>query len=170
MKKQKSLIYSPEYWLFAFLWPIIIVPKFAQLGFLLLIAISLYLSCWKNFRFNVVSKAMIALFFVHMFAIVFNLLFMNGEITRVVAAVNTALLWLVAAFYASYFSDHDIDIVRIGKYCFINIVVLGVLALLTIYLYYFKFYNEFGLFGKTLFGITFIDGQQTTRFFALNDY
>ena len=170
MVKHKSLIYSPEYWLFAFLWPVIIVPKTVQLPLLLLLAIILYLSSWKSFKLTKVSIAMLCLFFVHIFAIAFNLLFLNGESSRALAAVNTALLWLISAFFISYYSNRNIDIVRIGKYCCINVYILGILALLTIYLYYFKSYNEYVLFGKPLFGITSIAGQQTTRFFALNDY
>lgn len=170
MAKRTGLLKHPEYWLFAFLWPIIIIPKTIQLPLLLLLTVYLYWSGWKSFKLNKVSIAMICLFFVHLFAIAFNLLFFNEGMARVPAALNTALLWLISAFFVSYYSNKNIDIVKISKYCCINIYILGILALLTIYFYYFKSYYEYVLLGKTLYGITSIDGKLTTRFFALNDY
>lgn len=170
MSEFKYLRRNPQYWLFAFLWVLIVLPKYIQLVVLTLFASFLYSNSYKKFKFNKVAIAMLCLFFVHLFAILFNVLFLSGDLTRIAAALNTASLWCLAAFYVSYYSISNINMMRVGKYCCINLFVLGVLALLTIYLYYFKGYSHYILLGRDLYGTTYIDGRPTTKFFGLNDF
>jgi len=162
---------EPQYLIFSMLWLIVILPKPFQLLYFMGIAFLLCKNRGFKLKIEGAAKAMLCIFFTQVFAITYNVLIIQNDISRVPAAINTALLWFVAAIFYTTFSDiKSIDIIKIGKYCCFNLIVLGGWSLLTIYLYYFKGYDDFSILGKLLYTTTYLAGESTTKFMGLNDF
>lgn len=160
-----------EYWIFGLLWLVILLPKYIQLAFFGGIAVLLLCKNGFSLKMNTVSAAMLLLFAVHIFAIAYDLAVLNGPRDRFAAAINTAILWPIAAIYYAYYSNRktlDMDIV--GGCCCFNLLAMSFFAVLTVYLFYIKGVGYYSIFGKTLYETTYLSGKITTKFFGLNDY
>lgn len=169
--KLSKWIPKPEYWIFWLLWLIILLPKYIQLAVFCGIAVLLLLQRDFRLKMNYVSAAMLLLFAVHLFSIVYCLAVLDGPKDRLPAAINTAILWPIAAiYYAHYANRKKLDMDTIGRCCCFNLLVMGAFAVLTVYLFYVKGYGYYSLLGKTLYETTFLSGRATTKFFGLNDY
>lgn len=160
-----------EYWIFGLLWLVILLPKYIQLAFFAGMAVLLLCKNGFNLKMNSVSAAMLLLFAVHIFAIVYDLVVLDGPRDRLAAAINTTLLWPITAIYYAYYSSRkalDMDVV--GRCCCFNLLVMSVFAVITVYLFYIRGIGYYSIFGKTLYETTFLSGRATTKFFGLNDY
>lgn len=160
-----------EYWVFGLLWLVILLPKYAQLAFFGGIAILLLCKDGFRLKMNRVSAAMLLMFAVHVFAIVYGLVVLDGPKDRLAAAINTAILWPVTAvYYACYSGRKSLNLDIIGRCCCFNLLVMSVFAVLTIYLFYIKNVGYYAILGKTLYETTILSSKATTKFFGLNDY
>ena len=169
--KQSKWLLPIEYWIFGLLWLVILLPKYAQLAFFGGVAVLLLCKDGFSLKMNKISAAMLLLFAVHVFAIVYGLAVLDGPKDRLAAAINTAILWPVAAVYYAYYSSRkSLNIDIIGKCCCFNLLVMSVFAVMTIYLFYIKGVGYYAVLGKTLYETTYLSGRVTTKFFGLNDY
>ena len=159
-----------EYWIFGLLWVVILLPKYVQLAFFVGIAVLLLAQNGFQLKMNSVSAAMLILFAVHMFSIVYGLIMLDSPSDRLPAAINTALLWPITAVYYAYYSNRKLDMDTVGRCCCINILVMSVFAVITVYLFYLKGIGYYAMLGKTLYETTFLGGGATTKFYGLNDY
>lgn len=170
-RSPKKIFNEPQYFIFSALWLIIMLPKVIQMICFMIIALLLCKKRGFKLKFDGVAVAMICIFITQVFAILYNVIMIQGDTTRVPAAINTSLLWLVAAIFYLIFSDFkSLNIIKIGKYCCFNLFVLSVWALITIYLYYFRGYSQYSVWGNMLFTTTYLAGHPTTKFMGLNDF
>lgn len=163
-------IFKSKYIIFTMLWPLMILPKTISLP--LFFAISILLCCQYSFCVDEVTIAMWMLCMIHMISIINNVVFLNGDSSRIAAAVNTSMLWFVCGlFYSFYKSNSDkIDWNVIGIICCINIIILFVLGLVMMYFWYIKGEINHVFFGRALFGETYIDGSSYPKFIGLNQF
>lgn len=160
-----------EYWIVGLLWLVILLPKYIQLVFFGGIAVLLLCKDGFSLKMNAVSAAMLLLFAVHAFAIVYDLVVLDGPKDRLAAAINTAILWPITAIYYAWYSGRkmlDTDIV--GRCCCFNLLIMSVFAVITVYMFYIKGIGYYAMLGKTLYETTYLSGRATTKFFGLNDY
>ena len=161
-----------KYIVFKYLWLMIAFPKPVQLAILLMITILLL----KRTRFQVkldnIGKLILLLASVHAFAIFYDLAVIADDFNRLPAAINTLALWPLSAIYYSYYKKYgdEIDTVKLGKYCWFNVLVNGILGILSAYLYYLRHIPGVIILGKNLYGTTYLEGDPTTKFIGLNDF
>ncbi|WP_027405945.1 O-antigen ligase family protein [Anaerovibrio sp. RM50] len=159
-----------DYFIFKWLWLIILLPKPVQLVVFVTV---IYLLVSKNgFKviFDYAAVAMCMLAMVHSFAILYNIAEFKPEFIRCIGAINTMVLWPIAALYVAYYRGADINIFTIGKYCARNLYIMLIPAIIAAIMFYVFQMNSFSLFGRTLFVTTYLSEEPTIKFFGLNDF
>lgn len=108
---------------FKYLWVLIIVPKAFQ--FVLFSIYLIYIlkqEKWKikadYFAYPIFIYALI-----NILSIVINMIGTSIS-SRFFAAINTAIIWIVANGLSCVFLEAKVDLQKIGRYCFINNVIL----------------------------------------------
>ena len=165
-------ILKAEYLIFEVLWLIILLPKPIQLMVTMSIGILLCLKEKLEIRRNSVAIAMFILFGIHIFSILYNMLVNQYDTSRIFAAINTATLWFVAAFFYQYYSErkNNINFKTIGKCCIFNIVILFILGIISMYIYKKTSIDGYFFMGKMLYSTTYLDGVPKIKFIGLNDF
>lgn len=157
------------YLIFKFIWLIIVLPKALQL--FVLLGVLFYYLLKVGFEISIPKyiKYFFAFSVVNSLAILFNTVLGGHSFSRIVAAINTNLVWYVALlfFCAIYSSNTRIDYNKIGKYCFYNLLIL---------LCIFAFSYVLGLTSIKLFetrefwALDYINGLEAMRFCGLFEY
>lgn len=126
IKKKESNWWS--YILFQFLWLIVIMPK--EIQFAMLAGISCIL-IWKGKkqRPDLVVCCVLAYAGCHILSILYNAITGEYSIIRILAACNTALIWIVAAGIYHFYRWNEIDDKKLAKTGFINGVCMSVFSL-----------------------------------------
>lgn len=125
-------------YLFKYLWLIVILPKQAQFFILWIWALLLvkraYTSGGHPFHISAdtFSKLILGYVIIHMLSIFFNTVTGSHDFDRVLAAANTALIWIPAVVIYLFYRSHTIDMEKISKYCLINCIIMIGLAVAVI--------------------------------------
>lgn len=116
--------------LFKYLWILVIVPKPVQ--FVLLSVYLLYLlkDNWKEIKLDKISILILAYTGVHAISIVLAVIRGGYIPNRLLAAINTCLIWIVAAGLYTAYSNSKTEVNSINKYCFINSAIMITLSVL----------------------------------------
>lgn len=167
MKVKKYSRSEPEFIIFKYLWFLIILPKTLQ--FFLLVAILLY--CLYRGKRLKLSKTMVPFVLgvcVQIIAITFQLISNNVDTDRLMASLNTSLIWIVGAFYFSLYSQSKYSqdsIIRLKKYVLYNFIVIILLYILS-KIYKGTYINILGI-QLALRRNDYISGSLGSRFCAL---
>lgn len=114
--------------LFLLLWPIALLPKIVQLFVLGAMTVVTLWQC-KSLSIDKWAKLLFAYIGVNTFSVCYNLVTEQHELSRVMAAINMLLIWIVAVLIYIYYQNAQINLIRIGCCCFINIVIMIALAI-----------------------------------------
>ena len=87
-------------WFFMLLWPIVLLPKSLQL--VLGLSLGVMLSAFKIKKTNKIFILICMYSAVHIFSIIINALIGDYELSRIAAAMNTAIIWIGAAMLYEY--------------------------------------------------------------------
>lgn len=154
------------YFVFKYFWFIVICPKPVQLFvFLSILFFILKMNfCIKKDSFFIVQLLAIG---IYAFSIILSIIRFPHENSRIYASFNTFLITLIALFFYIVYSNTNLDIKKIGKYCYINMLILFFLLII-----YIVFPNKdiFHINGNYLYALDFLDGEQTTRFIGFFSY
>lgn len=158
----KIRISNLKFVIFKYLWILILAPKSVQF---ILLAILAFLFCTKKIELDKVSICFIGMALIQILAIIVQVLSVQVDVERLLAAINTSLIWIVALLLYSFYRQtkiDDIDITKIARYTFINILIL-----IFIYVFYlFADKNVYNLFGYNfvLKRMDYLASGTTTRF------
>lgn len=158
------------YFIFKYLWVFIIVPKEIQFALLAcLLIVLLYKSKW-TVRVPKFIFAFIAYAVIHLFSVFINSIINEHSFSRILAALNTDFIWFVAVGYFAviYGAEKSLDLFRVGKYCFINIVILFVIYVISKVLSLTSVNLIFET--RSFWTADWIDGVEGIRFTGLFEY
>ena len=140
MKKRKSFASKIKKLSFLrnpllYLWPLAVLPKTIVLVIsLLLLVYFLSRGALKNKKLTKTSKILIALGSIQLLAILFAVFIHQPELERIIAGINTALIWVVSGLFFTlfYYNRQKINEVTLGKTALFNIGLLFALTLVGI--------------------------------------
>ena len=161
----EQLIYN----LFKFLWLLILLPKEGQ--FVASAIIVIWWSAKKRqfIRLNKVTVWFLAYAGIHFISIITATITRDYELTRIVAALNTCGIWVLAIWIAGIISQsEDIDPNRIGRYCAINLAILFAIFIITFFAPGFFIFN--GMERRLSWAWDLLSSGETTRFIGLFEY
>ena len=118
-----------------YLWPLAVLPKTVVLVLsLLLLAYFIFRGAFKDKKLTKTSKILIALGVIQLLAILVAVIIHHPELERIIAGMNTALIWIIAGLFFTlfYFNRQKVNEVTLGKTALFNISVLFVLTLIGI--------------------------------------
>ncbi len=159
---------SGEYYIFKYLWLIALCPKVIQFFILGAISIGiLKLQIGKNDR---VFSAFMIYVICHILSIFLNGLVGTFDVMRMIAAMNTALIWIIAIQYYGYYKRHDVDIIKVSKYMMFNVIIL-IMAGITGFI----LYDQFGVTsvtfaGRNLMSRDYLLGVESVRLVAFLEH
>jgi hypothetical protein len=114
------------------------------------------------------SSLILSYVFVHLVSILINLTYAENTL-RLFAAINSALIWVIAILYYIYYINHEVDMKAIGKYLTIDLLMLVLLSSIAIVLNRLQI-NSPKLFSKWLFTDDWILGIKSFRLVAFMYY
>ena len=100
-------------------------------------------------------------------SIIFNACVGEHELSRVLAAFNTLLITIISLAVYNNAKNDNIESSIFNKAAFVNLFIIAILAIIS------RFntpLNNIHIFGKTLVGEDWVNGQQTMRFYGFLDY
>lgn len=161
---QKNICYEE---LIKYIWILILLPKVLQL----LVLIVIILIClWKNewkITVDYFTKSVLVYFAINMLSICINSISYNG-IDRIIAAINTSIIWPIALMYYWIFKNSKINMRPMSKYCFYNCLIMFCLLVINRILYEVKNIDTFLVFDRYLY---FSEGNgRFIRFVGLMEY
>ena len=155
--------------IFGLFWIFVLLPKFLQLFGLIFILFFTIYKVDRQIKIPSVMYGFIAYFVVHFLSIFINFAVYGSEISRVVAALNTDLIWLIAVYYFSlvYNGYCYVNLKRVFKYCYFNILILFCVYLISkiINVGQVVFYD-----GRQLWTFDYVNQVEETRFVGLFEY
>lgn len=154
--------------LFKYIWIIAIMPK--QIQFFLLGILAMYLINRSKIALDRISLFIIGYAITHVISIYINIIGNDYSSERILAAINTALVWLVAILIYLYYKNNKIDIGRIIKYSIKNLIIMNAFLIIAMLFYYIFHINEVSIFRKALYGIDWYGGVNVIRFSGLLEY
>ena len=169
-------LYSYAYYPFLLLWVFALVPKeLCILSYGLLAVVMCYLaSKRKHFRVLPASFTLIVGFLafaisIYCFAIAAAVV-REYNFNRLLAALNTLAIWVVAAIYFIFYLKLDCKpkLITMSRYCFANSIVL--IALLILYAVDPSLSFSNGLEHRHLSIADYLDAGQSVRFVGFLDY
>ncbi len=161
----EQLIYN----LFKFLWFLILIPKEGQ--FVAFVIIVIWWSAKKRqfIRLNKVTVWFLAYAGIHLISIIFAAITHDHALSRIVAALNTCGIWVLAIWIAGIISQsEDIDLKRIGRYCTINLTILFAVFIVSLFFPEIYIYN--GMERRLARTWDLLSSGETTRFIGLFEY
>lgn len=164
-----KVIKIDEYFLIRYIWLIIIIPKEIQAIILSGILLVFFIKR-KIYKFDVITYLVLMYSLLHLISIYVNINITNFEFNRIIAALNTALSWGVAGMYYTYYKNNALDIKKLEKLCYNNMIILIVLSIFSIILFNLFNFNEFKILGNYLYGMEWFKGKLTLRFGAFMEY
>lgn len=165
----RKKINNQGYLLFKYLWILIIMPKSVQ--FLLLGLLVIYLFGFGKLKLKI-DKVAICIFIyatIHVLSILINT-FTIDDTNRILAAFNTALIWILASFLFMYYRQANLNFKKVGKYMLFNMVILIGLSLLMVILMRISYQNGLTAFSRTLYSRDWFQGEATYRFLGFMEY
>ena len=160
------------YGFYKYLWFFIIFPKPIQLILLVIISVIMIYDSKGKLRLNKWANYLLILACIHFTAIMCDILRFPDDVNRLFAAINTATLWLTSGIIIGYVihCKAKLDIIRIGRYCVINIYINAVMALLAAFLYYVMDIPSVVFLGKNLYGTNWLNSRAVIKYSGFNDY
>lgn len=159
-----------NYFIFKYLWLFIIVPKTLQLVLLAGYFLSLFAKNNWQIKIPKCVRCFFGIAVVHFISIIINSFLDSYEFSRILAAFNTDFICFIALgiFSLIYNSTEKFEAVKIGKYCLINQFIL-LAVYITSLIFNLELIN-FGFETRMIWGIDYLNGEQTVRFVGLFEY
>lgn len=154
--------------LFKYIWIIAIMPK--QIQFILLGLLAIYLINNSKIVIDKICLLFMGYAITHIVSIYINIMTTNYSFERILAAINTALVWIIAILIYLYYKNNKININEIAKYSINNLIIMLVILLISLISYYILNIRELSIFGKSLYGIDWYGGVDVIRFVGLLEY
>lgn len=158
-----------DYFIFSGIWLIAVLPKTIQ--FAILITIAIYFICKKKsiFRFqnHVIATTYLLVNTILLVAIIVSVLTYSHDTDRIFAAINTCLITYISLLFFSYYSRKELDIYKVSRYMFINMVIL--LLIYGLYLLI-GLDGNYSFMNGALCGPDWINGKYEIRFRAYLEY
>lgn len=145
---------------------IAILPKTVQMAFIILF-LAICIMHKKKIFIDKKSIPFLIVFIIQIFAIVFYA--MNNDSSRIVAAINTAVLWLIGPLLYSFIINLNISKEKIEKICYINIMITIVLALLMIVMTKIGS-NGISILGRDLMRTDWLNNKKDIRLLGFLEY
>lgn len=154
--------------LLKFLFILIILPKSIQMMIILMVFLYIIISNKGVIVIEKEAYPFILLGFLHLFSILINCI---GDFTlsRVIAAVNTALLWILGGFFLSYSSKKKLDRNKVNRIMYNNMLILILFSFAMIISQLLKL-PTISILSRSLTGGDWIDGEETIRLMAFMEY
>ncbi len=161
----EKIIYN----LFRFLWVIVLLPKEGQFAAFAVLVIWWSVKNRQFIRIDRITVWFLAYAGFHLISIIIAVVTRDYSAGRIAAAINTCFIWILAVWIAGIVSQAEkTDINRIGKYCTINLTILFVLFIITVFFTGFHIFN--GLEVRTAWTWDLLSSGETTRFIGLFEY
>lgn len=157
-----------EYSFFKLIWIIILLPKELQFIYIMFIALKLNKNISKKIDFT--GTIIIIYSLVHIFSIYININLYSFNISRILAALNSALIWIIAFLMYMYYKNNKVDITKISKYCFFNMVILILISLISLIMFNVLKFNKFNVGSLYLFTTDWFMGKPQLRFAGFFNY
>ncbi|HFI0342055.1 TPA: O-antigen ligase family protein [Streptococcus suis] len=162
----QKLIFKLEYLLFQCTWIIILLPKGLQMILLAGMAVILWPKLKKTTRVDKVTFFFTLFIAIYICSFLMNLFVGDYSISRIFATVNSISIWVIGLVYFYAYSKNKVDKFEIMRYCFVNLSILIIFTLL-----YLLLPGNITIFGgRSLKGVDWINGLQTTRFTSFMEY
>lgn len=157
-----------EYFVFKYLWLIVLLPKTAQLGCFGTIAVIMAYKSNKAYKINgdSVNFSFLVPNILFLLAIIISTITHSHDMDRIFAAVNTCLITFIAILFYNLYSKANIDYERISRYMFMNFIILCAMWLT----YKVLKLQVPSILGRSIGGLDYLYGVQTTRFSAYLEY
>ncbi|MBQ7266097.1 MAG: O-antigen ligase family protein [Firmicutes bacterium] len=124
-----------EYAIFKYLWIIIILPKALQ--FLVYVALLLIIGKQNRIHLHIFSKIIIIMSIIQLIAVVMQCIINDPDKSRIFAAINTSLIWVLAAIFYSVFRYRNNlglnELKTINRYIIINFIILFAVYALSLF-------------------------------------
>lgn len=149
------------------IWPIALLPKVLQLGVLFAIGTLMVSYSYKTMGEYVIhapETALFLYFFIYFLSVTLNLLHSNTE--RILATFNTLALWAISILLYVLYKNAIFNINAISSLSTINILILSLLSVV----YFLHPGLQVSLLGRPLVGTDWLEGEETSRFFAFFEY
>lgn len=146
-----------------------LLPKNIQM-FLIIILLIILLNSRKKIYISKKIIPFIIMGIIHFISILTSYLTYNHEYSRIFAACNTALIWIIGGLIYSIIEKNDVDFKKINKICYINILILTFLGIIMILVEKTAIINNVSVFGRSLMGEDWINGQKSMRLLAFMEY
>ena len=163
---------SPEnilYSLIRFLWILVLLPKEAQFAAYTVIVIWYSVRNRKLIRLNRVTACFLAYAGFHFISIIIAVVARDYSLVRIAAAINTCGIWLLAIWITGIISEsEEIDLDRIGRYCTINLAILFMVFIITLFFPKICIFN--GMERRLTWTWDLLSSGETTRFIGLFEY
>lgn len=158
------------YLIFKFLWLIVIIPKAFQFVVFALFAFNFVLMRSFKFKLPRCTKGIAGYIIVTFIAIFVYSLLYKPELSRILAALNTNIIWILALIFFTVFYNKNInlDIIKIGKYCFINLTALFLICIFTYILHLYQI--NLGFETRYFWVDDWINDSKSLRFQGLFEY
>ena len=167
MEKNKKR-FSYENILLLLFYPFAIIPKqiFFVISFLTIGLLLIIKQSWKKTR---LFTLILTLFGIHIFSTIIFFFAKNVALTRVIAAFNTALSWIISGIMLG-FSPKNIksNTFNNRKIAFLNIVLLVGLSVFALICQ--RINRNYSLFGNSLYINDWVTSGQETRLLLFFDY
>ncbi|MDT8952613.1 O-antigen ligase family protein [Lacticaseibacillus paracasei] len=152
---------------FKYLWIVVLVPKAVQFVIFAFAMLVLLINHRKQIKFNFIFILAFLFVVIQCLAIIYN---STGQpVTRILAATNTVLIWIISLLFYSLCGCITVDINRIEKYCFINLSILTVLAIIIIISLRLGIQPP-QIFGRSAVLTDWLSGESTERLTAYMEY
>lgn len=162
MKEKNNIVY-----IFLTFLPFIgILPKSIQM---LVILFVFFIYLFKNKGKVLIDKAVVPFIIcevIHICSVLFYIIRV-GSFERVAAAINTISIWFVSCFIFSYLKKEKLDINKINKIAFFNIVILIFLSVIMLLI---KSKMNITILGRNLIGIDWLNGNKEYRLLGFFEY
>ena len=106
---------------------------------------------------------------IHLVSIIVNAFSEDADLERILAALNTCFIWIIAGLYFCYYKNNKIEIDRIKKYLTINMYILISLSIITIILSKLNL-DSLSLFSRTLYADEWLSNGKKLRFSGFMEY
>lgn len=156
-----------QYYIFKYLWVLILIPKVAQLGVLLLLLFFILIKSKGKITINFAFGFIFIYFIIHLLSILINS--PGEETSRIFAALNTCIIWFIAILLYSRYKTMQLDFNRITKYLAVNMYIMIALAFIMLILKY-TGSESLKVMGRIIFGLDWINETQTIRFYGFMEY
>lgn len=167
----KALLKINQYTIFKYYWLIILFPKFMQLFIFMIILMLLFINNKDRIKnFNKIFYLILGYVLIHSFSIIINIFTDQFELKRILAAFNTVAIWFIALGYLLVYLNLSIEIKKISKYCYLNVLVLIILSFISLLLYYIGHLENFSIFGQNMYITEWFQNRETLRMVGLFDY